>query len=287
MNLSLVYLSYIPFGKSYLEEFLNSYKEHDAGLVHDLVIVFNGHESPEEMLPFLNTLNDSGVIYKHLISPEKFDIGSYFYAASELKSEFIAFVNTYSRVLQPRWLLYLYQNVTKKDVGFVSATASWGDFPHNDEYKKLLGELYRLRSDMTSLKKIIFFRFNFYPYVKPHLRTNAFMIKRTLFIGLKFDMVKPTFLNFFFNYSGTKLKSLCFEHGNNGFTNQIIKMGLKPLLVNKYGNGYEMEEWNKAGTFWISDQENLLVSDNQTMKYELASKNEKNLLNYAAWGPSR
>ena len=96
--------------------------------------------------------------------------------------------------------------------------------------------------------------------------------------------MKPWILNTFTNYSGTKLKSLCFEHGNTGMTNQIIQLGLRPLLVNKHGAGYEIKEWREARTFWTNDQENLLVRDNQTMKYELADKQRKDELIYAAWG---
>jgi len=284
MNLALVYLSYIPFGTEYLISFLNSYTNKKAGVEHKLVILFNGHQTEDEIKPFLEILNNSGVPFEYKVSPEKFDIGSYFYAAANLSTEYIAFVNTYSLILNDNWLLYLYQNLTKTGVGCVSATGSWSDYPHNDEYRSIIKDFLRLNFSLNKLKKAIFFRFNFFPVVKPHLRTNAFMIKRTIFLNLKFGLVKPRILNTFTNYSGTKLKSLCFEHGNTGMTNQIIQLGLRPLLVNKHGAGYEIKEWREARTFWTNDQENLLVRDNQTMKYELADKQRKNELIYAAWG---
>jgi hypothetical protein len=284
MNLALVYLSYIPFGTEYLISFLNSYTNKKAGVEHKLVILFNGHQTEDEIKPFLEILNNSGVPFGYKVSPEKFDIGSYFYAAANLSTEYIAFVNTYSLILHDNWLLYLYQNLTKTGVGCVSATGSWSDYPHNDEYRSIIKDFLRLNFSLNKLKKAIFFRFNFFPVVKPHLRTNAFMIKRTIFLNLKFGLVKPRILNTFTNYSGTKLKSLCFEHGNTGMTNQIIQLGLRPLLVNKHGAGYEIKEWREARTFWTNDQENLLVKDNQTMKYELADKQRKNELIYAAWG---
>ena len=284
MNLALVYLSYIPFGTEYLISFLNSYTNKKAGVEHKLVILFNGHQTEEEIKPFLEIVNNSGVPFEYIVSPEKFDIGSYFYAAANLSTEYIAFVNTYSLILHDNWLLYLYQNLTKTGVGCVSATGSWSDYPHNDEYRSIIKDFLRLNFSLNQLKKAIFFRFNFFPAVKPHLRTNAFMIKRTIFLNLKFGLVKPWILNTFTNYSGTKLKSLCFEHGNTGMTNQIIQLGLRPLLVNKHGAGYEIKEWREARTFWTNDQENLLVRDNQTMKYELADKQRKDELIYAAWG---
>ena len=284
MNLALVYLSYIPFGTEYLISYLNSYTNKKAGVEHKLVILFNGHQTEGEITPFLEILKNSGVAFEYMASPEKFDIGSYFYAAANLSTEYVAFVNTYSLILHDNWLLYLYQNLTKTGVGCVSATGSWSDYPHNDEYRSIIKDFLHLNFSLNKLKKAIFFRFNFFPAVKPHLRTNAFMIKRTIFLKLKFGLVKPRILNMFTNYSGTKLKSLCFEHGNTGMTSQIIQLGLRPLLVNKHGTGYEIKEWREARAFWTNDQENLLVRDNQTMKYELADKQRKDELIYAAWG---
>ena len=284
MNLSLVYLSYIPFGTEYLTAFLNSYTVKNAGIEHRLVILFNGHQSEEEIRPFLKILSRSDVEFEYKLSPHKFDIASYFYAAANLSTDYVAFVNTYSLILHDNWLLYLYQNLTKTGVGCVSATGSWSDYPHNDEYRSIIKDFKGFNFSVNKIKKAIFFRFNFFPFVKPHLRTNAFMIKRTIFITLKFGLVKPILFNWFTNYSGTKLKSLCFEHGNNSLTNQIIDMKLKPLLVDKKGAGYEISEWRNAATFWTADQQNLLVSDNQTMKYELADNERKQALEYAAWG---
>ncbi len=284
MNLALVYLSYIPFGTDYLSTFLSSYTVKQAGIEHNLVILFNGQQNDKEIIPFLEILKRSNVKFEYIISPHKFDIGSYFHAAANLSTEYVAFVNTYSIILQDNWLLYLYKNLAKTDIGCVSATGSWSDYPHNEEYESIIREFRNLNFSIIKLKKAILFRFNFFPFVKPHLRTNAFMMRRSIFLRLKFDLVKPLMFNWFTNYSGTKLKSLCFEHGNNSLTSQIISMGLKPLLVNKLGKGYDVEGWQEAATFWTASQENLLVSDNQTMKYELADNERKKGLEYAAWG---
>ena len=284
MSVSLVYLSYIPFGIKYLQSFLNSYSQKHPGIDHTLVIVFNGHDNLSAIEPFFDILKNSGVTYEYIITAEKFDIGAYFHAARNLQSEFIAFVNTYSIILHDNWLLYLYKNASLDGIGCVSATGSWGDFKHNDEYRILVKRLWQFHFNLNSLKKIFFFRFNFYPAVQPHLRTNAFMIRRILFLDLNFSDIKPRFLNSFIKLPVSKLKSLCFEHGNDGLTCQITRMGLKLLVVNKYGKGYEIEQWMDAKTFWVSNQENLLVSDNQTLKYGIADEHERCLLKDTAWG---
>lgn len=283
-SISLIYLSYTPFGTGYLKNFIESYKAQKAGIDHDLIILFNGATKNDDIQEFIEILDDSEIKYEYILSPEKFDIVSYFYVAKVLKSIYVAFVNTYSVILQDNWLLYLYQNVIKEGVGVAGASGGWGDFPHNDEYYRNIKSIFKFKFNPTLLKKSVFFRFNFYPKVPPHLRTNAFMIRRELFISLKYPRVKPLILNLLIDFSKSKLRSLCFEHGNEGFTTQLVNKGLIPLLVDKSGIGYEMDRWYEAKTFWVSEQENLLVSDNQTRKYQDADGEARKGLTYAAWG---
>ncbi len=283
-SISLVYLSYTPFGTDYLKNFIESYKARLPGIEHELVILFNGETTEDKIQPFIKILGESGVSYKYLISPEKFDIVSYFYAARVLKTEYIAFVNTYSIVLHDNWLLYFYQNLIKKCVGVVGASGGWGDFGHNDEYQENIKSIFRFKINPTLIKKSVFFRFNFYPKVPPHIRTNAFMIKRELFSSLKYPKVKPFILNIFIDFSKSKLRSLCFEHGREGFTSQLIDKGMKAVLVDRYGKGFEMTKWPESKTFWLSEQEGLLVSDNQTRKYQEADWKTRKRLTYSAWG---
>ena len=193
-------------------------------------------------------------------------------------------MNTYSVILHDDWLLSLYQNIVKDGVGLVGASGGWGDFPHNDEYHANLKLLRQLKFSMLTLKKLIFFRFNFYPRVMPTIRTTCFMINRKLFLEMKYPNIRPRILSLFYNSSKTKLRNLCFEHSNRGLTVQILKKGLKALIVDKDGNGYDIPSWKDAKIFWSSEQENLLMSDNQTRKYQDADSETRKNLAYAAWG---
>ena len=56
------------------------------------------------------------------------------------------------------------------------------------------------------------------------------------------------------------------------------------MVVDKNGRVYEVERWKESNTFWISDQANLLITDNQTRKYMEADGNEKNFYKFMAWG---
>lgn len=284
MDLSLVYLSYVPFGISYLKEFITSYKANNSGVDHELIVLFNGHTSGSDLNPFLAILDSENIGYRHMLSPENFDIPSYFFVAEEISSKYIAFVNTYTVILHDNWLLKLYQNIIKDGVGLVGASGGWGDFPHKDEYNENLKLLLKLKISKLALKKLIFFRFNFYPRVLPTIRTTCFMMSRELFLQVDYPHIRPHILSLFYDSFETKLRNLCFEHSNHGLTRQIIRKGLKTLIVDKEGIGYDIPNWMEAKTFWVSNQENLLVSDNQTRKFQDADSETRKKLTYAAWG---
>jgi hypothetical protein len=53
-------------------------------------------------------------------------------------------------------------------------------------------------------------------------------------------------------------------------TRQIYRMGLRPLVVGKDGEGYERERWRESLTFRSGDQRNLLVEDNRSREFAAA-----------------
>jgi len=74
------------------------------------------------------------------------------------------------------------------------------------------------------------------------------------------------------------------ESGYNNITAQIKRKGLEAIVVDKHGNAYKEDEWISSNVFWKGEQENLLVSDNQTMKYALANEETKRYFSLLAWG---
>jgi hypothetical protein len=61
-------------------------------------------------------------------------------------------------------------------------------------------------------------------------------------------------------------------------------MGLNVLVVGRDGRAYSPEEWPQSNTFWQSNQENLLVADNQTRSYSNGSDYTRLVLAHYAWG---
>jgi hypothetical protein len=110
------------------------------------------------------------------------------------------------------------------------------------------------------------------PFPTPHLRTNAFMIRREVMLKLTRSEVL------------SKKEAHKFESGKESMTNQVLRMGLKVLVVGNDGRAYEQEEWPLSETVFQGEQRNLLVADNQTRDYASADAFRRTLLSRLAWG---
>ena len=75
-----------------------------------------------------------------------------------------------------------------------------------------------------------------------------------------------------------------FESSMRGMTRQVSKMKLESLVVGRDGKGYSRDEWFLSNTFWRDNQQNLLVADNQTIKYIEGDNKLKSYLSMCAWG---
>ena len=105
-----------------------------------------------------------------------------------------------------------------------------------------------------------------------HVRTNAFMASRETLERVR---IGPVFF---------KLSAYMFESGRNSLTGQIMRLGLRPLMVGRNGEAYEKEDWHLADTFRQGLQENLLVADNQTDVYALDDAAGRAELSRLGWG---
>ncbi len=197
-----------------------------------------------------------------------------FIAAEKCSSKYCCFLNSFSIILDKDWLLKLYQHISQPGVGLVGATGSWGRIGKtpirlNKEGISYLRQLARYL--YKYLKKMIINRL-FLDFPNYHIRTNGFMIERD--VMLKIHRWAPL----------TKMNSYILESGRYSFTNQVESMGLRPMVVGRNGKGYEKNEWDSSNTFWRRAQENLLISDNQTRKYDKEDADKKKKHEFFAWG---
>lgn len=105
-----------------------------------------------------------------------------------------------------------------------------------------------------------------------HLRTNAFLVDRRRFAGLRIGTVRR------------KMDAYALESGRASITRQIRRAGEEVLVVDRHGDSYDTGDWHSSRTFWQGDQEGLLVADNQTRMYSNGGIERRRLLSAFAWG---
>ena len=138
----------------------------------------------------------------------------------------------------------MYRKAFQNNTGIISATGSFQShyslvFQKNKwSYESSNGYIHNFRKYKLFFKAFFYWRFLFKPFPNPHIRTNAFMIKRELFLSIKRAVVKD------------KMDAYCFESGRKGLTNQLLTKGYKTLILDKSGNTYEPDQWYQSKTFW-------------------------------------
>jgi hypothetical protein len=278
--IAVIYLAWLPYGISHFETFINSYIKYNAFYDHELIIVFNGlacnyPNKPEEYLAFLESVNiKAGECFYF---QEGQDIEIYKNIAALLKTEFVLFFNTYSELLAEQWLEHYVQNF-KQDTGIISASGSFQSYyssvfqKHPAGWEVAKGFLYNFRKYKLFFKAFVYWRFLFKPFPSPTIRTNAFMVRRKEFLIMKSKVIN------------TKFKAYQFENGRKGMTNFFLSRGMRVLVLDRNGKTYEPAEWKRSSTFWIDEQENLLVADNQTRIYGEANQTDRKEMTRLAWG---
>ena len=274
---AVVFLMWLPYGIEYLERFANSYLSYAAGYKHKLVILFNGTALVNNYQPFLQLARERFTDFEIMELDKGQDIDAYFFAASKLSEEYILFLNTFSEFRNANWLRFYHDNF-QNDVGVVGATGSYQSLltttlkENTWRWQKRKGLKQNIRKYKLLLKTNITRRFLLHPFPNPHIRTNAFMVERSQFSKIKHPKMK------------TKFDAYLFENGRQSLTNQLIRAGKRPLVIDKNGKGYDISHWKESRTFWIAEQENLLISDNQTALYHNADSSYRKILSNNAWG---
>jgi hypothetical protein len=278
-SVSVIYLCFLPYGLQCLIDFITSYKEFNAGITHDLVIVFKGSQQPHETEPFLHILDQQNIAFQQLTyTGRELDISTYYWAAKQLQSEDVFFLNTRSKILASNWLYHFFNSSKANTKTIFSATGSWQSHvttafilnKSRDEKNNLLQT--NIKKYLLLLKASTFWWYYFPLFPNPHIRTNAFFINRKLFLSLKLHSIV------------TKRDAHRFESGRNSFTVQLKSKGYDVALLSKGGEAYSEENWSGSKIFWSADQENLIIADNQTEVYASSDYESRKGLKTIVWG---
>ncbi len=295
----IVYLYRYAEGEAPVRKFLESYNRHTAGIRHDLHVILKGFPN-QSTLAAARALFGSLAINMIEVDDVGYDIGSYLIAARAVANERLMFLNTFSEILADNWLSLFDKALDMPGIGLVGATGSWqsGSSGYEAAVFKALRRFRFLRASQKSddkddeiaaaaasgalnvakvlrnvprmaLYPLRLYQFGRYP--NPHIRTNAFMMRRDLLLALRHIDIKR------------KMNAYEFESGRRSLTKQVIARGFAPVVVDRYGKLYVWEDWRSSSTFWTKDQANLLVADNQTRNYTIGSAERRRMLEHYAW----
>lgn len=251
--------------------FLTSYLELPAGVDHDLLILYKGFYRKSDIAPYEQLLNN--IPHSCLMFADfGFDLRPYFVATEKYRSQYFCYLNSWSVIQDKDWLLKLYRHINQPGVGLVGATG-WPSVPPALLPPNKNRPLWR-RLLMPLVWKLIRYRYGMYYDYAPqyYIRTNGFIIARENMMRIHRGLIL------------TKMHTCRLESGKNSITKQVEKMGLKCLVVGKNGVSYDKKEWHISHTFWSGAQDNLLISDNLTRKFDIASVEDRQEYEFFAWG---
>jgi hypothetical protein len=246
-------------------KFITSYQDNQPKIDHELVVIYKGFggEDCNEIKEILSAVANRSIF----LSDDGYDITAYVSAAAGSKSDICLFLNSHSSIMQREWLDLLSEPVKSSSVGIVGCTGSWESRIQNYKYDPTV----KLFKRIAKTIRAVFLNRLAPVYPNPHIRTNAFIVKRMLFLNLKIPVLR------------SKVDAYNVESGLHSISRQMGKLGLATLVANSSGDVFEHHSWPKSKTYRSGDQEKLIVSDNQTENYKLADCSERSRLSRIAW----
>lgn len=296
-DIGIIYLCRFAEGEEPVRSFLASYRAHEAGVDHDLHVVFKGFPDRASLDRF-RALFDGLVINVIELDDSGFDLGAYVRAARAVTNRRVIFLNTFSRILADNWLRYFDNAMNEPGVGVAGATGSWQSNAASYEriLKRLIQRLWGWSEKdkpnagtvaqlplSIALQPRPAFRYLFAPFYylyliyqygrhpNPHLRTNAIMVDRAQFLSLRL----PDFR--------TKNDAYRVESGRLSLTRQYMAKGFKPVVIDRNGVSHAIEQWYASSTFWSGGQANLLIGDKRTRAYDAGTPEMRTYLEHSAW----
>ena len=289
---AVVHLVWGPLGIAPFDAFLTSYQRHDAGLEHDLVLLYNGVADLGAYRRRAESLRASEIV----LDRRCFDLAAYVAAARTLEHDRICFVNSYSEIAVDGWLRLLATALDEPATGAAGATGSWASPLSYNLFQLGLGGAYARAFPGRRAARDAFHELSggrrrgpvshwlhvavrtlrhgrgtgLFPAV--HLRTNAFLVERDRWLTLT---TAPT---------STKWDTYRLESGRRSITTQLCAEGTPPVVVDARGVARRPEDWHRGNVLFQSDQEDLIVADNVTRRYASATPAQREVLSAFAWG---
>jgi len=186
-----------------------------------------------------------------------------------------AFVHYFGFIIKqhcPNWLESESPRSVRGLRGLFQTLKSVLPAPKRNWRKNSQEDFKRIWADLTRLGGPFFEHAQFPAFPNPHIRSNGFMVARHRLLTRKVKDVQ------------TKMDACRFESGQESLTRQVRREGLRVLVVNRFGNSYDIDRWADSGTFRIGNQDALVFSDNQTRNFDSMSPGERATHARITWG---
>ena len=197
------------------EAFFDAYRKFPPGCPHRLVVVAKGWNAVSGLSSLTNQVRTMGGDLVTL-PDDGYDWGAYMRIAPVVNENFLCLLNTHSRPRVVGWLALLRQHALESGVGAVGATGSWGSMSFTwplcePNISSLALYPARLALNLMQLCRNLS---SFPASPNPHLRSNALLINRELFVSFCGCRDIPR----------TKRDAHKLESGRQGFTCYLISL---------------------------------------------------------------
>lgn len=277
MSISLIYLCRgKDGGLSAADRFIDNYSKYDPGCKHNLVIVFKGWDEAldkdKQKLKIRFQALKSEIVE---LDDDGYDWGAYMRVSHLIQTDFICFLNSFSRPLSTLWLENIYQCIKIKDVGMCGASGAYKAWRFSlpfFEFRFMTLIMYPLRIIRRLINHLLLF--GYYPSKYcPHLRSNGFAVERKTFL----DFINST------DIPVSKRDCYKLESGLTSYSNYIIQQNKRLVLVDRSGNYYDIKDWINSKTYCCPGQPELCIADNNTDSYNKQNIANKRQTEFDVW----
>jgi hypothetical protein len=323
-KVAVVYLARWAEGVNAFRRFADTYRRHQAGMPHDLVVIYKGCDQ-------VSQLNEARAAFAKLphvgieLDDSGFDIGAYFAAARQLEHEFLCFLNTFTELEVDGWLALLHRYASMPNVGMAGAMGSYeslidsvalmtkvvwywnaGSTRHDeriahyydsvvDKNRKAQRDGRQSESFRAKLRRWIDFRTiedRFRRHWQSLTQDGGVLSEHARFPGFPnphirsngFMISRQRLLATNFPSMKSKWEAYGFESGPDSLTHQMRRLALAAVVVARNGKGYDVPDWSRSVTFRLGDQSNLILTDNQSRRFSAIGPGEQAAVVRMTWG---
>ena len=260
------------FWSENLEMFLNSLLSFDAKLFPYFVFIIKGFTRKEVLqLQMKFNIEKNRFIIKDDLG---FDLDAYYFAALHTNKRYLFFLNSHSILRCNNAISLLVSQALISKSRFAGASASCEGVGYRRPYLNNTS----IRSVLLFLPRVllrtfyaIFSGFSFGDFPNPHIRTNAFLVERSLWLEYFYKFSLPL----------TKKQCLIIESSFTKFAKEKLA---NPGVINSDGFFYNLNELRLSKVFRSIDHTKHLVDDNRTLEFQKASMDRRRSLSWDAWG---